>query len=122
MNTHPLFEYSSLLTNAIRSKLKISHVGIHAVIKGADLCAWLNDNGFPTLTHRQMRHAIREMRRQSVPICSAGGRGYFWPASLDDVLQCRQTEFQAKAKDMLYTGRKMYEGAISMFGNQRSLL
>lgn len=109
------------LENTIRRVLEVGNVGIGRAITGRDLTRWLNENGFPDLDQRQMRIAIRTMRRQGILICAAAGSGYYWPKNLADVEMCVRVEFDAKAKDMLITGKAMMDGAIAYFGAQRKL-
>ena len=105
------------LEKAIRSILE-GRIGTEKSITGEALTNHLNLYGFATLTQRQLRYAIRDIRRQGIPICSKAGRGYFWPRTLEDVQKCQAVEFESKALDMLKTGKAMMDGAVALFGNQ----
>lgn len=108
------------LERAISNAIK-PHVGSGSAVTGADFTSHLKFMGFRSLTQRQLRIAIRDMRRKGIPICSKAGKGYFWPESLEEVQACQAVEFESKAKDMLATGKAMMDGAIALFGNQRRL-
>lgn len=69
---------------------------------------------------RELRHAVRTLRRHGHPICSASGVGFWWPLGLGEVEACA-AELDSKAKDMLLTRRMMLEGAVAHFGRQREL-
>lgn len=109
------------LRQAIFMKLSLSHISKANAITGKDLTAYVNRAGFPEIDQRTLRLVIRDMRLDGEPICSAAGAGYFWPSSLEEVEECRAVEFDSKAKDMLHTGKAMFEGAVRHFGHQRSL-
>ena len=121
MPTPKPYQDQSRLEDAIRIQLHYQHAGLKKVITGKDLTDALKSNGFPSLSQRQLRLTIRDMRRQGIPICSKAGYGYFWPRSIEDVQACRAVEFDSKAKDMLVTDKAMMNGAIVLFGSQGSL-
>ena len=109
------------LESAIKNKLEFGQKGVENAVSGKDFVNWLITHGFSKLTHRQLRMAIRNMRRDGEPICSKAGQGYFWPTSLNEIKNCVEVEFQKKAKDMLFTGKLIMDAGIHLFGAQRGL-
>lgn len=104
---------------AIVAKLK-TRVGIKQALPGAQFTDYLNCNGFQEITHRELRNLIRDLRREGVPVCSASGRGYYWPSCIEDVISSRQL-LDDMANDLHYTGKQMYDGAVRLFGQQQRL-
>lgn len=107
----------SRLRRAVGVMLK-ARVGEDKNISGTDLTKTLRANGFsgysPTALHREIRHTIREMRKGGQPVCSKAGKGYYWPKSFDEVLECAD-ELEDKAKDMLHTGKKLKDAGAEYF-------
>jgi hypothetical protein len=67
---------------------------------------------------RKIRLAVHRLRREFVPICSAPGKkgGYWLAANWDEVKECCEREFHAKAMDLLETEKAMHEAARMRFG------
>lgn len=69
-------------------------------------------------SERQVREAIKQLRRQHHLICSMPGvdGGYYMAKTRAEYEEFRQVEFNAKITDMLETLRAMDAGAHSQFG------
>ena len=93
-------------------------------LSGADLLRYTNtllaSRGRPTITNREMRAIIAEMRLRGALICSTGGRGggYWLADSLDDVLDFTNRELRSRALNLLVTARAMRREARRQFGGQ----
>ena len=91
---------------------------------GAELLREINASlvyrGDPTITNREMRAVIAEMRLRGALICSTGGRGggYWLADNLDDVLDFTNRELRSRALNLLVTARAMRREARRQFGGQ----
>ena len=68
---------------------------------------------------RQVREAIKQLRRAGHLICSAAGEGggYYMAGSKQEYSEFRQAEFAAKISDMSETMRAMDQTAQKDFGS-----
>ena len=112
---------SENLKKSILRKIQ-NHVGEDAAISSKSLAGWLRTVGFQNVgdLQRVTREAIRQMRQSGVPICSRAGKGYFWPANLEEV-EATHKYLDTIAKDQLYTAKQLYQAGIDLFGGQQSL-
>lgn len=67
---------------------------------------------------RQVREAIKDLRRDGHLICSAAGEdgGYYLAATLAEYHEFMEREFNAKISDMAETKRKLDAAAREQFG------
>lgn len=105
------------ITNLVRTR-----VGVDQAIGSESIAGYLRANGFRDVydLRRKARDVIRELRREGVPICSKSGKGYFWPAKLEDAIETAE-EIAHAARDMQYTASLIKDNARRMFGDQQSL-
>lgn len=70
-------------------------------------------------SERQVREAIKHLRRQGYLICSAPGDdgGYYWADTLEEYYEFRRMEYAAKIADMSETLRAMDRSAERIFGD-----
>ena len=113
---------SNNLKKAIQRKLEEHHTGEANAISSKSLAGWLKSVGFENVPdlQRVTREHIRQLRQEGVAICSRAGRGYFWPASLEEVEATHQY-LDTIAKDQLFTAKQIREAGIRMFGGQQGL-
>jgi hypothetical protein len=97
------------------------YIGQKNALKMRRLLAELQAVGYPA-DARQVRAAIRELRREGALICS-GASGYFFAASLMEAEDFIGGEIESRAHDLLETSRKMRAAAKREFGEgqQREL-
>jgi hypothetical protein len=109
------------LKKAVMRNLK-SHVGEAEAISSESLALWLKTAGFANVPdlQRKVRDIIHDLRQEGTPICSRAGKGYFWPASLEEVEATHQY-LDTIAKDQLYTAKQIKDGGIKLFGGQQGL-
>jgi hypothetical protein len=69
----------------------------------------------------EIRGVIHSLRDQGQPICSCPS-GYFWPADLQDVLDCVNSVFRGPARDQLRTSMRMKIAGRRLFAGQMELL
>lgn len=72
------------------------------------------------LYDRKVRLAISELRKEGALICSDTDGGYWWAASIEDVLSVSES-LRGRAKDLLRTARQMRVEALREFGGQQRL-
>lgn len=73
------------------------------------------------ISTREVRQAVHNLRAEGQPICSSGA-GFFWPASLQDVMRCVDLEFRSLARNELLTARRLRDAGRRLFGGQWRLL
>lgn len=69
---------------------------------------------------RRMRAAISELRKHGSLICSDTNGGYWWAASIDDVLSM-SADLRHRAKDLLVTARQLRAEGMREFGGQQRM-
>jgi len=94
-------------------------VGMDNKILGSRMFDMLRGLGFALRDPRQMREAIKGLRRDGHLICSAPGtRGGYWlAANRKEFEDFGHAEFEAKIIDMSETWRAMRQAADQQFGN-----
>jgi len=94
-----------------------SHVGRDKAIGRDELVAKVKSRGDAT-SERQVREAIKQLRRQGHLICSAPGEdgGYYLAADREEYEEFKRAEFLAKIHDMQETLRAMDLAAERAFG------
>ncbi|MEJ5201402.1 MAG: hypothetical protein WHV66_04130 [Anaerolineales bacterium] len=87
-----------------------------------ELTALVQRLGQPA-SERQVREAIKQLRRQGYLICSAPGAdgGYYWANTLEEYREFRNMEYAAKIADMSETLRMMDSAAEKIFGDNFQL-
>lgn len=93
--------------------LLADHVGEQAALPTSELLARVRERGVQ-VDERQIRSAVRELRRFDMLICSSQS-GYFLPANLGEVLAFLDREIRSRAYDMLETARKLESAARAHF-------
>jgi len=73
------------------------------------------------INEREVRQIVHDLRFSGQPICS-GPSGFYWPDTLQDVLDCADHEFRPAARSMLLTARKLRQAGKALFGGQGRLL
>lgn len=75
--------------------------------------------GFPKVSERVVREAIKQLRRQGHLICSAPGvdGGYYLARSKAEYHTFREAEYMAKIADMRETVTAMDAAAAAQFGD-----
>jgi Mrp family chromosome partitioning ATPase len=104
------------LGHGIATVLK-DHVGELHAIGRMDLVSAVSLMGF-TADERQVRAAIRQLRRDGHLICSASGEngGYYIAENSAEYANFRRDEFAAKIEDMSETMTAMDTAARKRFG------
>lgn len=104
------------LGRGIASVMK-DHVGELRAIGRMDLVSAVNLLGF-SVDERQVRAAIRQLRRDGHLICSVSGEngGYYVAESSTEYANFRRKEFAAKIGDMTETMTAMDAAARKRFG------
>ena len=69
---------------------------------------------------RRMRAAISALRKGGSLICSDTNGGYWWAASIDDVL-AMSGDLRHRARDLLVTARQLRAEALREFGGQQRM-
>lgn len=95
-------------------------VGRSNAIAGKELHSLLQISCI-SITQRQMRDLIHEMRNQEIPICSESGVGYWWPATPEEVIKFVEREIESRAKSLFTTASKVRKGIPNVFGPQLEL-
>lgn len=74
-----------------------------------------------TVSDRQLRAAINQLRKDGNLICSAGGEegGYYSPASWDELDDYLQRELHSRAMDMLEQEKALKRAAERRWGPQQ---
>jgi len=93
------------------------HTGQQNAITAADLAAKASTFEERPVDGREVRLVVHSLRLLSQPLCS-GPAGFFWPASLSDVLNCANFEFRSEARSMLQVARIMRRSGKALFGGQ----
>ena len=88
-------------------------------ISRGELLVAVAQMGFQITDEKQVRDAIRELRRQGNLICGRSGKngGYYMARSLQEYHEFRQKEFASKITDMAETMRTMDAAARAQFGD-----
>lgn len=115
-SAQPWTEHSSAEERAILELVQ-PHQGETQAIHGEELHAQLQARGLE-LDERQMRDAIKQLRRQGKLICAKPGvkGGYFMATSMTEFEGFDQEEFSAKIADMEQTRQAMRKAARQQFG------
>jgi hypothetical protein len=94
-------------------------VGVENAILGSQMFDMLRGLGFALSDPRQMREAIKGLRREGHLICSAPGTtgGYWLAANREELESFGRQEFEAKIIDMSETWRAMQQAGQRKFGN-----
>lgn len=113
---HLLDGMSPSLERAILRVLA-SHIGRENAVGRRELTASVSRLGFRA-HERQVREAIKNLRREGFLICSAAGEdgGYYMAKDRQEYDEFRQVEFAAKITDMSETMRAMDRAAERVFG------
>ena len=98
------------------------HIGRDQAIGREGLVLAAASLGFPA-HERQVREAVKELRRQGELICSAAGEdgGYYLASSREEFEEFAQSEFGAKIADMSQTLGAMRQAADRAFGQGMQL-
>jgi len=96
-------------------------VGVDQAISAADLAAKATAYYGDAIGEREVRQIVHDLRLEGQPICSSGD-GFFWPASLQDVLDTAEREFRSHARSMLMVARRLRQAGNRLFGGQGKLL
>lgn len=77
-----------------------------------------------TVTDRQLRAAVNQLRKAEHTICSAGGEegGYWMGASWEEVEEYTRRELHSRAMDLLEQEQAMKRGAEKRWGPQQFTL
>ena len=95
MKSKDTFKRDNLIVSIIRE-----HVGAENPIGGEELAKMLNDRGFPT-KHNTIHSIISKLiKERYLPICSLGGRGYYFPKDKEDIEKAIE-HLQARADELL---------------------
>ena len=107
------------LEDAIVSALESSPYRRDAALSRRGLIFWVGQHMGASVPERIVREAIHSLRRKGVLICSAPGAegGYWLATSREDVDECREREFRAKAFDLLETDAAMDKAARARWGD-----
>jgi hypothetical protein len=116
MRMHKMPDFGGYLLTLLRE-----HIGSTEAIGAMDLALKVSAYSGETVDSRQVRQAVHDLRISGQPVCSGAG-GFFWPASLQDVLVCADTEFRSEARSMLLVARKLRQAGRVLFGGQARLL
>lgn len=115
------------LSPVIEAKLKTWHRGkeqraekweLVQALFGVVIPAHERNNNNPF--ERRMRAAISEMRKAGKLICSDTDGGYWWAASIDDVIDMSD-DLRHRAKDLLQTARQLRTEGLHEFGGQQKM-
>jgi hypothetical protein len=71
---------------------------------------------------RHLRIEVNAIRKAGYPVCSQGGKGYWWPKNLNEIKNSAEKEFRSKARDLLTTAASMEEAGLVLFEGQGELL
>ena len=96
-------------------------VGSDQAIPAETLAAKATDFYNVSVTGREIRQAVHDLRMAGQPICSGSG-GFFWPVCLQDVLATADHEFRGEARSMLKTARLLRQSGRALFGGQMGLM
>jgi hypothetical protein len=120
MNKHYDEMIKNMPAGLERAVLRIvsQRVGVEKAILGSAMFDDLRALGFRLSDPRQMREAIKALRRDGHLICSAPGTsgGYWMAASRQEFEDFGQQEFGAKIADMSETWKAMRQAADRQFG------
>lgn len=113
-------DYISLQPGLERAVLRVldNYRGRTNAIGRNELTALVKRLGYPT-SERQVREAIKQLRRQGHLICSAPGDdgGYYIAEDMAEYQEFRRIEYAAKINDMIETLRAMDDAAKAAFGD-----
>ncbi|MBI9042896.1 MAG: hypothetical protein JEZ06_00335 [Anaerolineaceae bacterium] len=97
-----------VLTDHIGKKMSISRQNLRLAVSRLEFGA----------EDRQIREAIKQLRRRGWLICSsAGSGGYFLAADLAEFIEFDRQEFESKITDMSITRNAMKKAAEEQLGN-----
>lgn len=97
-------------------------VGKNNAIKRSELIAVLLRFGFDfRKDDRTMRLCLNQLRKQGVPICSAGGKdgGYWIASNWSELMDYLKEEVHSRAMDLLEQEQAMKSMARKMWGEYR---
>jgi hypothetical protein len=107
------------LAHHVGRENRISRWALVAEVFGTDIPEWERNDQHPL--DRQMREAIREMRRAGIPICSDSSGGYWRAGNINEVLTAAE-KLRRRAKDLLATASDMEQAGRVEFGGQMELI
>lgn len=92
-------------------------VGKKSAVGRSNLVELCHNEGFETITERQIRECIKYLRRNGHLICSVAGinGGYYMAASKEEFEEFDRLEFGAKIADMNETRQAMLKTADAQF-------
>lgn len=97
-----------------------AHVGKQNAIGRYDLLQQVNRYLRDKISERELRAVIQELCIKGEPICSAGGTGYWIPASLNEVMETA-AELESKSKSMLLRANRLKRAGIARLGRQAEM-
>jgi hypothetical protein len=109
------------LNSLILSLLRERGAGADSAISAENLAGKASSFLNESVNGRQVRQVIHDLRISGQPICS-GQNGFYWPASLQEVLNTADHEFRSEARSMLATARALREAGRRLFGGQLGML